>query len=110
MFHQDSRTYIADLHLHSKYAYATSKRLSLEGLSAWAKIKGIDLLSCADFTHPLWVDELLLGLVEDGTGLFEFSGVKFVLGSEVSCVYRQGDRGGGSTCWCLLQTSALWRR
>ena len=90
---QDPRTYIADLHLHSKYAYATSKRLSLEGLSDWAKIKGIDLLSCADFTHPLWLDELLLGLVEDGTGLFEFNGVKFVLGSEVSCVYRQGDRG-----------------
>ena len=87
-----SQTYTADLHLHSRYAYATSKQLSLENLAAWAKIKGIDLLSCADFTHPLWLEELRRGLVEDGTGLFEFDGVKFILGTEVSCIYRQGDR------------------
>lgn len=87
-----TRIYTADLHLHSRYAYATSKRLSLENLAAWAKIKGIDLLSCADFTHPTWMEELRRCLVEDGTGLFGFDGVKFVLGTEVSCVYRQGGR------------------
>jgi len=92
---QTPQTYTADLHLHSRYAYATSKQLSLENLAAWAKIKGIDLLSCADFTHPLWLEELRRGLVEDGTGLFGFDGVKFVLGTEVSCVYRQGGRRQG---------------
>lgn len=85
-------TYTADLHLHSRYAYATSKQLSLDNLTAWAKIKGIDLLSCADFTHPLWLDELKRGLTADGKGLFQYGGVNFVLGTEVSCVYRQGDR------------------
>ena len=93
MVHQDTRTYTADLHLHSRYAYATSEQLSLENLAAWAKIKGIDLLSSADFTHPAWLQELRQGLVEAGTGLFEHNGVKFVLGAEVSCVYRQAGRG-----------------
>ena len=51
-------TFIADLHIHSRYAYATSKRLSLENLACWAKLKGIDLLACADFTHPAWFTEL----------------------------------------------------
>lgn len=92
MLHRVAQTFTADLHLHSRYAHATSKQLSLESLASWAKIKGIDLLACADFTHPIWLDELRRGLVEDGTGLFEFNGVKFVLGTEVSCVYRQGDR------------------
>lgn len=92
MLDQPAQTYTADLHLHSRYAYATSKQLSLENLASWAKIKGIDLLSCADFTHPLWLAELRRGLEEDGTGFFQFGGVKFVLGAEVSCIYRQGDR------------------
>ena len=51
-------TFIADLHIHSRYAYATSKSLSLENLACWAKLKGIDLLACADFTHPAWFTEL----------------------------------------------------
>ena len=92
MLNQPTQTYTADLHLHSRYAYATSKQLSLVNLASWAKIKGIDLLSSADFTHPLWLEELERGLVEDGTGLFGFEGVKFVLGTEVSCIYRQDDR------------------
>ena len=96
MLQESSRTYTADLHLHSRYAYATSKQLSLENLAAWAKIKGIDLLSCADFTHPLWLEELRRGLVEDGTGLFQFDGVKFVLGTEVSCIFRQSGRRQGA--------------
>lgn len=87
-----TQTYTGDLHLHSRYAYATSKQLSLENLAIWAKLKGIDLLSSADFTHPLWMEELRAGLAEDGKGLFQFDGVKFILGTEVSCVYRQGGR------------------
>ncbi|MDA1219364.1 MAG: endonuclease Q family protein [Chloroflexi bacterium] len=84
--------YIADLHLHSAYAYATSKSLTLENLTKWAKIKGIDLLASADFTHPAWFDELNRKLSPDGGGLYQFDGVHFVLGTEVSCVYQQGGR------------------
>ena len=60
--------FIADLHLHSRYAYACSKNLTLANMAAWAKVKGIDLLSSADFTHPAWLAELEenLSLAEDG--------------------------------------------
>ena len=85
-------TYIADLHLHSSYAYATSSALTLQNLAHWAKLKGIDLLATADFTHPAWFRELEENLVEDTPGLYAYDGVKFVLGTEVSCVFRQGER------------------
>ena len=85
-------SYAADLHLHSRYAYATSKNLTLESLAAWAKIKGIDLLSSADFTHPAWRRELEEKLDPVSPGLYRFGGVHFVLGTEVSCVYKQGGR------------------
>lgn len=84
--------YIADLHLHSPYAYATSKALTLENLARWARIKGIDLLASADFTHPAWFAELERCLKPDGNGLYQFGGVRFVLGTEVSCVFQQGGR------------------
>ena len=51
-------SFISDLHLHSRYAYACSKNLTLANMAEWAKIKGIDLLSSADFTHPAWLVEL----------------------------------------------------
>jgi uncharacterized protein (TIGR00375 family) len=84
--------YVADLHLHSPYAYATSKALTLENLAEWAKLKGIDLLACGDFTHPTWFQELRQKLKPDASGLYQFDGVRFVLGTEVSCVYNQEGR------------------
>ena len=64
----------------------------MENLAAWAKVKGIDLLASADFTHPVWLQELRAKLSADGPGLYRFGGVHFVLGTEVSCVYQQGGR------------------
>lgn len=84
--------YIADLHLHSSYALATSRNLSFETLARWAKIKGIDLLATADFTHPLWFQETRKKLTDQGNGLYEFDGVSFVMGTEVNCNGRQGGR------------------
>ena len=85
-------TYTADLHIHSSYAYATSKALNFENLARWAKVKGIDLLASADFTHPEWFAESRAKLTDRGDGLYEFGGVKFALGTEVSCVARVGGR------------------
>jgi len=84
--------FTADLHLHSRYAYACSKNLNLANMAAWAKIKGIDLLSSADFTHPAWLAELEENLTPVEDGAFEFDGVRFVLGTELSCVFKQGGR------------------
>ena len=89
-------TYTADLHLHSPYAYACSKHLTLENVSARAKVKGIDLLATADFTHPKWREDLRSKLTPRGDGLFSFNGINnginFILGTEVSCIYSQGGR------------------
>jgi uncharacterized protein (TIGR00375 family) len=85
-------TYVADLHLHSPYAMATSRHLNFEVLAKWAKIKGIDLLATADFTHPLWFQETKQKLTDKGNGLYEFDGVSFVLGTEVNCNGQQGGR------------------
>ena len=85
-------SFVADLHLHSSYAYATSKALTLEGLADWAKLKGIDLLATADFTHPRWFDELSRKLTPTSPGMYSYGGVNFVLGTEVSCVFAQAGR------------------
>ena len=84
--------FVADLHIHSRYAYACSKNLTLPNLAATAKTKGIDLLATGDFTHPAWLAELESGLVEVDAGTFQHDGVNFVLGTEISCVYRQGGK------------------
>ena len=86
-------SYVADLHVHSRYAYATSKDLDFDSLARHAKIKGIDLLASADFTHPEWFEESRLKLNDAGTGLYEYGGVSFILGTEVECHGRQDGRG-----------------
>ncbi len=85
-------SYVADLHLHSPFSRGTSKQLTLENQSRWAKIKGIDLLSSADFTHPTWFQETRTKLRETGDGLFEYDGVLFILGTEVNCIAEQDGR------------------
>ena len=74
--------YIADFHLHSKYSRATSKDLSLESLSDGAKIKGLNLLSAPDFTHPIWLKEMKSKLSTENNGIFNFDGINFILTSE----------------------------
>ena len=85
--------FVADLHLHSSYAYATSSALTLENLTRWARLKGIDLLATADYSHPDWFEELQENLSIGPEGLYQYNGVSFVVGTEVSCVFRQAGRG-----------------
>ena len=84
--------FVADLHIHSPYAFACSKSLTLDNLASWARRKGIDLLATGDFTHPRWANGLEDDLNETADGLYAFGGVRFVPGTEISCVYRQGGR------------------
>ena len=95
--------YIADLHTHSKYAAATSPNLCLETAYQWALIKGIDVVSTGDFTHPAWIKELQEKLEPAGNGFYVLKqlpvmnavpGIKpqerkvyFCLSVEVSCEY-----------------------
>ena len=83
---------IVDLHIHSKYSRACSKDLNIDNLEKWARIKGVGLLGTGDFTHPIWIQELKSKL--EGEGIYKTkTGFPFVLQSEVSLVYIQGDKG-----------------
>ncbi len=81
---------IADLHIHSKYARATSPNSDLDGLSEWAKIKGVNVLATGDFTHPVWFKELKkkLNNKNNTTGLFAYNGASFIISGEVALFYR----------------------
>jgi DNA helicase II / ATP-dependent DNA helicase PcrA len=63
-------SFYADLHLHSRYARATSRNADLVQLAWWARRKGITVLGTGDFTHPAWFGELKEGLVPAEPGLF----------------------------------------
>jgi len=83
-------SYVADLHIHSRYSRACSQQLNIPNLISWAKLKGIDVLGTADCLHPLWFAELKNQLKDDGSGFLSYSGdpsVKFVLTVEVSSIY-----------------------
>lgn len=81
--------YVADLHTHSKYARACSKELTIPNLSTWAKFKGIDLVGTGDALHPLWQQELKKDLKEAGNGIYRYNETKFLLTTEVACIYSE---------------------
>ena len=94
---------IADLEVHSKYARAVSSSMTPPIIAEWADKKGIDLVGTGDFTHPMWFRELEANLEEGGEGVYKLksqipnlkskSGAKFLLTSEVSCMYKHLGRG-----------------
>ena len=100
--------YIADLHIHSKYSRACSPRLVPETIAEWCRKKGVDIVSCADFTHPKWFAELKSKLRLAKNGLYELvekspSGpplkkgeaprpVYFFISTEISCIYSKGGK------------------
>ena len=59
--------FVADLHLHGKYSRAVSPNMTLPIMAAYAVQKGIiDILTVADWTHPLWFKEVTAQLEEAG--------------------------------------------
>ena len=81
---------IADLQIHSKYARATSKNISIENLERYARIKGLQLLGVGDFQHPLRRREIDEKLTEDEHGILRTaSGFPFLWQTEVSLMYSQ---------------------
>ena len=87
---------IADLHIHSKYSRACSKDLTLPNIEQWCGYKGIDLVATGDFTHPAWVKDIKEQLEPLENGFFQLKdnshNTKFILGTEVACIYKQGDK------------------
>ena len=100
--------FTADLHIHSRFSRATSKRLTARSLAAWAMIKGVHVLGTGDFTHPAWRAELREMLMRDEhTGLYRLrepasledalpDGMRldapeplFLLQTEISSIYKR---------------------
>ena len=81
--------------------------MNLENLDTWAKIKGIKIISTGDFTHPVWFKELQEKLEPAEPGLYKLkgsevglpavasaeAGTRFILTTEISCVYTKNGRG-----------------
>ena len=84
---------IADLHIHSCYSRATSKKMHIEEIARFARIKGLNLVGTGDFTHPKWLKEMQEVLVEESaTGLCKVvrnpeSPVYFMITAEVSTIF-----------------------
>ncbi len=104
--YEKMKTFIADLHIHSRYSRATSPDMSPENIWKWAQLKGITVIGTGDFTHPKWSDELRKKLEPTGSGLFrlkkEFQtdeipdscrqDVFFILSAEISCIYSKNGK------------------
>lgn len=91
--------YVTDLHLHSKYSRAVSPQMTLSVMSAYARQKGIDILAASDFTHPVWFKEIQAQLQEAEEGIYELKDekeekrkVRFMLSTEISSIYKQGEK------------------
>lgn len=67
--------------------------MGLEQLSRQAKAKGLNLLGTGDFTHPAWFRELKAKLEPvEGSGLFRYGGIWWMLTAEVNTVYEERGR------------------
>ena len=77
--------------------------MDLEHFNQWAKIKGIDILTVADFTYPAWIAELKEKLEpSENEGLFiikksflnnQSNSIQFIFTTEISCIYTKNGRG-----------------
>ncbi len=97
MLQWPSMKVVADLEVHSKYARAVSPQMDVPTIALWAQKKGIDLVGTGDFTHPMWLRELQSGLEEGGEGVYKIKdsslSLRFLLTSEISCIYLDKGRG-----------------
>jgi PHP family Zn ribbon phosphoesterase len=98
---------VIDLHLHSRFSRAVSQKMTLPNMYVWGRKKGLNVLSIADFTYPLWFKETKAQLVESGDGIYRLKrekqieqelnlpirendpGMHFLLSTEVACIYGQ---------------------
>ncbi len=101
--------FFVDLHIHSYYSRATSKKLNLEHLNKWAQIKGLSVVATGDITHPKWLEEMKEKLEPAEQGLYrlkkEYAAITqaevpascrkdiyFILSGEISNIYKKDSR------------------
>ena len=101
--------FIIDVHLHSRFARATSRDLNPSNLHKWSALKGVDVVGTGDYTHPEWFAELSEQLEPAEEGLYQLKAawreaveqelpehcrreVRFMLSVEISTIYKKGDK------------------
>ncbi len=86
---------ITDLHIHSRFSRGCSRDLTLPNISKACEKKGIGYVATGDVLHPEWRAEVEREL-EEREGAFylkdDSSPTAFCLGTEVSCIYKRGDK------------------
>jgi DNA helicase-2/ATP-dependent DNA helicase PcrA len=102
-------SFIADLHIHSKFSRATSRHLDIENIYIWAQLKGITVVGTGDFTHPEWFSEIVGKLEPAEPGLYRLKAdisrscdeavppscrapVRFLLSCEITNIYKKRGR------------------
>ena len=96
-------SWIADLHIHSRYSIATSKECDPRNLSRWAGLKGLSLTGTGDFTHPAWRNQLREELIPAEPGFYRLKQAvtneipgqtesRFVVSGELSTIYKKNGR------------------
>lgn len=88
---------ISDFHVHSRFAMACSKYITITSLGETAQTKGINLIGTGDILHKDWLAEAEKYLEEIGsTGLFRLKNssikTKFILSSEVSTIFTDNGK------------------
>lgn len=82
-----------DFHIHSRFARACSKAITIQALEKHAREKGISVLGTGDFQHPEWQKELKSELSNTGEGIhLTKTGFPFVFQTEISLIYSQGGK------------------
>ncbi|MDY6985167.1 MAG: TIGR00375 family protein [Candidatus Thermoplasmatota archaeon] len=76
----------ADLHVHSKYSGATSKRMNIREMCECAKKKGVQLLGTGDCFQEHWLEGIKA--LEESRGIFSYDGLNLVLTDEVEDTNR----------------------
>ena len=101
--------FVIDVHLHSRFARATSRELNPSNLHKWSALKGVDVVGTGDYTHPEWFAELSEQLEPAEEGLYQLKAawreaveqelpehcrreVRFMLSVEISTIYKKGDK------------------
>ncbi|MBQ2699869.1 MAG: UvrD-helicase domain-containing protein [Clostridia bacterium] len=97
---------ICDLHIHSKYARATSADCAPGPLDLWARKKGIQLVGTGDCTHAAWRSDLKEALIREDSGLYRLKPElrlplegpcshgepRFAITGEISTIYKKNGK------------------
>ena len=101
--------FVLDVHLHSRFARATSRDLNCSNLHKWSALKGVDVVGTGDYTHPEWFAELSAELEPAEDGLYRLRApwrdaverelpercrreVRFMPSVEISTIYKKGEK------------------